>query len=203
MKLDSRPKPPNQEKSTSFRREMKILILHARGVDTDILSTVRNSLVNAFPGSSCEIARGTFPVPKEAYDPARNQYNSSIILSKILEYVVSSEADRILGMTDADLYVPRMNFVFGEAQYLGKAALISLHRLRPEFYGQPASKELFKERAVKEAIHEVGHTLGLGHCENPYCVMFFSLHIGMTDRKERTFCEKCRNKVEGVIRDLV
>jgi len=174
---------------------MKILVLHVGQVDTEVSDSVRNSLPIALTGSSCEIARDIFQVPKEAYNPVRDQYNSSIILSRISEYAVKSKEDRVLGITDVDLYVPRMNFVFGEAQYLGKAALISLHRLRPQFYGQPPNRELFKERAVKEAIHEIGHTLGLGHCGNSYCIMFFSLHIGMTDRKEPGFCEGCRRRL--------
>jgi len=152
---------------------------------------VANSLLKAFPGLSCNRASDVLAVPKEAYNPARNQHNSSMILSKISEYAIKSEADRILGITDVDLYVPRLNFVFGEAQYLGKAALISLYRLRPESYGKSQNRELFEERAGKEAIHEIGHTLGLGHCKEPNCVMFFSNSILDTDRKKSVFCDSC------------
>jgi len=95
---------------------MKILILHVGQVNSDVSNSVRDSLSRVFPRSSCETAADSLPVPEEAYNPMRNQYNSSVVLSKIFEYAFRLEADRILGVTDVNLYVPQMNFVFGEAQ---------------------------------------------------------------------------------------
>lgn len=113
----------------------------------------------------------------------------------MMNFVKKPDVNIVLALTTLDLYVPYLNFVFGEAHCPGKVALISLFRLNPEFYGQSADKQLFYERAVKEAVHEVGHTLGLGHCHHSLCVMFFSNSIMDTDLKRVEFCEKCKNEV--------
>jgi archaemetzincin len=77
----------------------------------------------------------------------------------------------------------------------GNVAIISIHRLNPSFYGKPPDKQLLIERAVKEAVHEVGHMLlGLQHCDQPNCVMSFSNTIFDVDRKTKELCEKCRRK---------
>jgi archaemetzincin len=92
-----------------------------------------------------------------------------------------------------------VNFVFGEAELSGKAAIISLYRLKPEFYGEPVNQTLFLERAAKEAVHEIGHTLGLTHCSNPSCVMSFSNTIRAVDTKKREFCPKCSKHLSELI----
>ena len=170
---------------------MRIAILHIGSVDMDVVEGIRREFCDKFPGVTCEILEHTMPVPQDAYSASRHQYHSTIILGRIQDHVEKSEADRVLGTTEVDLYVPRLNFVFGEAQCPGRTALISLFRLKPEFYERPPSRDLFVERSMKEAVHEVGHTLGLGHCHNLACIMFFSNSILDTDRKKLAFCEKC------------
>jgi archaemetzincin len=70
-------------------------------------------------------------------------------------------------------------------------AFVALPRLRPSFYGLPEDVDLFRQRALKEAVHELGHTWGLSHCSNVDCVMHFSNTLSETDAKAATFCERC------------
>ena len=134
------------------------------------------------------------PYPGYAYNMKRDQYELDVIL-KEPQKINIEEAEKILGIVDLDLYTPELNFVFGQAVIGGKTALIALTRLKQQFYGLPEDKKLYYSRAVKEAIHELGHTFGLGHCRNPRCVMHFSNSLADTDYKDKKPCENCWNKL--------
>ncbi len=174
---------------------MRIAILRIGTVDEDIPKKIQSGLGEVYPETECSILDKIMPIPPDSYNKARQQFYSTRILAKIDNYVKQTRADRMLGVTEVDLYVPHLNFVFGEATCPGKTAVISLFRLKPEFYGHSANREVFIERCVKEAVHEIGHTLSLRHCRNPTCVMFFSNSIFDTDRKRKVFCENCHSKV--------
>jgi archaemetzincin len=128
----------------------------------------------------------------QAYNPERKQYLSSKLLASLKK--VEGE-ERVVGVADVDLYVPRLNFVFGEADIVSGTAIVSLCRLRQEYYGLAPDEALFLKRATKEIVHELGHTFGLGHCPNNKCVMHFSNSLADTDVKEAHFCNKCRPKI--------
>ena len=136
---------------------------------------------------------GAMPLPAGAYDPRRRQYRAEAFLTSLTPY--RPVKGLVLGLTPVDLFVPHLNFVFGLADFRQKCAIISLARLQPEFYGQPGNPRLLEERALKEAIHELGHLLGLGHCPVPACIMFFSNSLADTDRKGPGFCPECRRRL--------
>lgn len=124
-----------------------------------------------------------------AFDVARRQYHSTAILAALQR--MASEETRLLGITARDLYVPVLTFVFGEAQAPGQCAVISAHRLRDEFYGLPPNPKLLHERLTKAALHELGHTFGLGHCASWNCVMASTHAVERLDLKAAAYCRGC------------
>jgi len=124
------------------------------------------------------------PLPAAAYDGRRRQHNSTVLLD-VLARARRPGWDRLLGVADVDLFVPELNFVFGEGDPNRGVAVFSLHRLRAEGNG---AGELFARRAATEAVHELGHSYGLAHCDDRGCVMWFSNSLAETDRKGPRFC---------------
>jgi archaemetzincin len=127
--------------------------------------------------------------PNQRIDPhshtaARDQYRADRLLGQARR----ATAGRVLAITGVDLYMPGLNFVFGSAG--GRAAVVSIRRLR-----SGADAALLEQRLLKEAWHELGHTFGLGHCEDPHCVMSFSNSLADTDRKSSQFCNACQAKL--------
>ena len=134
-------------------------------------------------------------IPFRAYNPQRGQYMSGILLQRLSDlYPDVSNSTRILGVAEEDLYSPGLNFIFGQAQLRGKCAVISVKRLDPVFYGIPTDRSIFRYRLLKEAVHELGHTLGLEHCSNSRCVMHFSNSIRDTDIKGDWLCKRCLSR---------
>ncbi len=171
-----------------------IRIMPFGGIDPDTLDSLARSLRETY---QCEaVVAGREAVPERTYNPRRGQYHSTRILQK-LERIERMDDELLLGVIDEDLYVPELNFVFGEADMMARVAVIGLPRLRQEYYGLDPDRDLFLLRAAKEAVHELGHTCGLGHCPDRKCVMHFSNSLQETDVKSRAFCAACRKKVKA------
>jgi archaemetzincin len=132
--------------------------------------------------------------PEFAYHGERQQYHSSEILQEMQRYV-GTDSWRLLGVTAVDLYIPILTFVFGEAQIGGPCGLVSFHRLQQEFYGLPPDRDLLKQRLLKEAVHEIGHTLDLTHCDDYQCAMAPSHAVEWIDLKDGILCSSCHNRV--------
>ncbi|MGO9125177.1 MAG: archaemetzincin family Zn-dependent metalloprotease [Terriglobales bacterium] len=175
---------------------MKLLhILPIGNVDDGLLKNLSPAIEETFR-VPCKV----LPVrldPEFAFHGERQQYHSSEILQRMQSFL-TQDTWRMLGISAVDLYIPILTFVFGEAQVGGPCAVVSAHRLRQEFYGFPADRELFRQRVMKEAVHELGHTLNLAHCEDYRCVMASSHAVEWIDLKEGTLCPACRAAVTPV-----
>lgn len=148
-------------------------------------------------GARCEVLIAPFNT-EPAFHPGRQQYWSTQILAG-MQACLRPDSWRILAVTRFDLYIPILTFVFGEAQLNGACAVVSTHRLRQEFYGLPSDPELMRQRALKEAMHELGHTLALTHCEDYLCVMAPSHAVEWIDLKGSGLCASCRAAVGSLV----
>ena len=159
--------------------------------DERLLRDVAPALADAFR-VPCQILEARLD-PQFAFHSERQQYHSSEILRGMQAYAANG-AWRVLGVAGVDLYIPILTFVFGEAQMGGPCAVVSAHRLAQEFYGLPPDHALLRERLIKEAVHEVGHTLDLTHCDDYACVMAASHAVEWIDLKEAALCPSCQSR---------
>jgi archaemetzincin len=176
---------------------MNLGILPIGQVEESPLLRIQEGLKRVFPQIKSVVIEKKLPLNELFLDEKRQQYRSHALLNQVQIFAGENrDLNYVLGVIDVDIFVPGLNFVFGEAICPGKAALISLHRLKPEFYSEASNDQLYFKRAIKEAVHELGHNLGLRHCSRPLCVMHFSNSIFDTDIKQSSFCGRCSLQAE-------
>lgn len=128
---------------------------------------------------------------EQAYSVDRGQYYSTQIIADAIG-TNNTEDAKIIILTDVDLYIPVLTYVFGEAQLNGKYGIVSVCRLHEEFYSGESNSQLLLERAMKEILHELGHCFDLKHCINWDCVMHSSTSVEEVDIKGKDYCMRCR-----------
>ena len=159
---------------------MKIIeLLRIGDVEQSILKTLKENLDMSFKGLHMiiKINRDEIQLEKAEFNSERDQYDANKILKRIINQTITHKSFRILGVIDKDIYSEPLNFVFGIAIKPTKrisgfpvVSLISVTRLREQFYNKPENGKLFELRVLKEAVHELGHTFSLEHCDK-FCIM--------------------------------
>ncbi len=168
----------------------KIILFPIGNTNQEILSKTAAFLEAFHEFSFCCSVTRHHPIPIGTLNRERQQYDCKRMLKHLLR-CCPNDCFRLIGITEVDVYVPALKYVFGLAKMAGNCAIISTYRLRPEFYAQKQNQRLFFQRIYKTVLHELGHTLGLTHCNLPTCVMYSSSRIEDTDKKKATFCETC------------
>lgn len=176
---------------------MKPVFITAVGaVDADAMRAVETGIGRHLSLETCRLP--VLTGPEFAWDAARCQFSSSAILGALVDRCPPGVSS-LAALTEADVFIPMLTFIYGQAQLGGVAALISLARLRQEFYGLPPDPHLLAVRAVKETLHELGHTLGLIHCPEKTCLMALATSIRQLDLKAEAYCETCAARVRRAV----
>lgn len=139
------------------------------------------------------------PVRLMGYNNFRHQVDAQALLDSVQAYKHRHGIDEpVLLVVNQDLFRNGNDFVFGLAREQVGAAVVSTARLDNEYYGREHHDDDLIDRITKEGSHEIGHLLGLGHCENPECIMFRPNTLDELDRKRKMFCPDCAKQLEEI-----
>jgi archaemetzincin len=172
--------------------ESRIRIVPINTVDAAFLERLAVCLEERFLASA-RVER-SLVVSRSSLNAARGQLFVPTLNLKIQRAHPGADGV-LLTITDFDLYKTSHRFVFGDADESQGTAVVSIHRLRSEFYGEPPDANVLFQRTLKESIHELGHAFGLKHCYNARCAMYYSNSIFETDNKMPHFCELCDRRL--------
>lgn len=170
---------------------MSDLSLHFITQNNSFLQKDLDKKIYNYIGINSEIIQSN-PSLDQYLDTERQQYNAI----KIMESFPNEESSKKILLADVDIFIPIFTFVFGLAKLGGEIGIVSTHRLNNIFYGLPGDNDLLTERTVKEIIHELGHLLGLKHCDNYKCVMASSTVVEELDTKSAVYCNNCKNIID-------
>jgi archaemetzincin len=170
-------------------REISIVPINA--IDAGVMTRLALCLEERFL-ATC-VVRTSLSVPRTALNSSRGQLFFGSIAARLANAYETREG-LVVGVTDYDLYKTSHQFVFGSASETQRCAVVSLHRLRSEFYGDAPDDNALFQRLLKESVHEIGHALGLRHCYNVRCAMYYSTSVFDTDNKYSHFCETCERR---------
>jgi len=137
--------------------------------------------------------------PMYAYEERRHQYDAGAIIAA-MESLSFPQCDKIIGVVDLDLFIPIFIHVFGEARQGGRAALVSIYRLKPPSLTSQEALNLQMERAAKVALHELGHLYDLHHCMDSLCLMHFSGGLEALDQTPLYLCRYCSLYLRDALR---
>ena len=143
------------------------------------------------------VAIGENPVPVRGYEAKRRQADAQTIL----DYLASYRRHHfiiplVLLVVSQDLFQPGKDFLFGLARPYEGVAVVSTARLGNEYYDRAPDDDDLVARIAREGAHELGHLLGLGHCEDTSCIMYNPSTLDELDGKSMMLCDGCTQKLE-------
>jgi predicted Zn-dependent protease len=142
------------------------------------------------PFDAGEVTRAPIDM-KRCFDRHRRQYDACALLEQIS---FAEDGWTHLALTSGDLFVSVMTYVFGVSELGAFRGLLSYARL-----SQDADERSLKQRILIEAVHELGHTIGLVHCSLASCAMHRTLWPEGIELKQPAYCPSCSDEAIAAV----
>lgn len=187
-----------------FSSDKTIAIQPLGQIEHENISEIKQSLIEMY-GYKVVVLPQRKIYPEAFVNLKSPRYRADSLL-KFLKRDMPDSIDYILGITTQDISTTKYDVfpiiikkpentykdwgVFGLGQCPGKSCVISFFRIGK------VSNSLKTERLQKIAVHEIGHNLGLPHCDNKSCVMTDAVEsIKTIDKAKLELCSACRLKL--------
>ena len=190
----------------SEERAIKVGLQPFDGFDQKLVDTVFNAIERTYGAKV--YALKSEPIPKESFINVKSPRYRADKLIAILKNQKSDTVDYIMGLTNEDISftkteageikAPKSTYedwgIFGLGFRPGPSCVASTFRL-----GNKGQAVLI-ERLKKVTIHELGHNMGLEHCESEFCVMKDAAEsIKTVDLIEPQLCDRCKRKLSIIL----
>lgn len=173
-------------KATSIK---KVAFILYENFDTVMLNTAIAEVKSFY---HCDaIILSPQDLPGFAYYKPRYRYKADSLL-KFQSGLLPSGSQSVIGLTNKDISTATDKHedwgIFGLGYCPGKACVISVFRLQSGPY------DLYKERFIKVLLHELGHNMGLTHCNYDSTCMMNDARgtMAQVDLERKWLCPNCK-----------
>ena len=164
-------------------KNQRVVIVQPLGdIDSSLVKIIYSKIKEINP---LTVLKNPMELPGQAWYPIRKRFRADTLIHFLSRFATLDSV--VIGLTNQDISTTKGSVadwgIMGLGYCPGKACIASTYRV---------SKANLEDQFYKVAIHELGHTQGLPHCDKTSCFMR-DAEGGNPLNDEKEFCNSCKS----------